>query len=240
MNTADGCQSSHRGDEARASRVLSVAAITGAVLYCITETVLHILRPEFNPAERFLSEYAVGQFGFLGTTAFWLLAGTTSAITVALALEVRRSWWLIATCGLLSIVSLGFCALALFPTDLMGPHGGPPPVRTATGIMHDSCTVILSSALALAALTLPSAYKHDPCWRAATSKIRLIGIFIPLFLCIASVVPAEWRGAGQRFAVASGLIWIVANGWLLLRSAEVEAGKSVGPRTRTTASTMES
>jgi hypothetical protein len=211
-------------DMARVSRFLSIGAIAGAILYCITEIVLHVLRPEYNPAERFLSEYAVGRFGILGTLAFWLLAGITAALAAALALEVRRSWLLVATCFLLSIASLGFWSLAIFPTDLMGPNGSLPPIRTLTGIVHDTSTSVLSSALAIAALTLPWAYKLDPRWRAAALTILTVGMFIPFLLCLASVLPCPWRGAGQRFAVASGLIWITVNARLLLRSPQLRPG----------------
>jgi hypothetical protein len=107
--------------------------------------------------------------------------------------------------------------LALFPTDLSAPQGGPPPIRTSIGVVHDTCTGILSGALGLAALLLPWAYRRDAHWRAVSLRILLIGIFIPLFLCIASILPWHWQGAGQRLVVASGIIWMIANG-LVLRS----------------------
>ncbi len=202
---------------ARISRLLANSIIVGAVLYFVLEIVLHVLRSDYNPARRFLSEYAVGRFGILGTGAFCLLAGMTLALTITLLLEVRRSWLLVVACLLLFLVSLGFCALALFPTDLSDPRGGPPPIRTSVGVVHDVCTSVLSCALGVAALVLPCAYKRDPRWHAMASRILVFGIFIPLFLCVASVLSWQWRGVGQRLVVGSGLIWMIANGRLLLR-----------------------
>ncbi len=212
----------------RVSRFLSLSIIAGAVLYVAIEIALHVLRTDYNPARRFLSEYAVGRCGTLGTVAFCLLAGMSGAFTLALALEVRRSWPLIVTCLLLSLVCLGFCALAMFPTDLMDSNGRPPSVRTNTGIVHDASTAVLSAALGVAALILPCAYGRDPRWSVNASKIFLFGIFIPLFLCIASALPWQWRGVGQRLLVASGLIWMIANSRLLSRSIQFEPGKSNG------------
>jgi hypothetical protein len=210
------------------SRFLSKFVIVGAVLYFVIEIVLHRLRRDYNPARRFLSEYAVGRFGILGTAAFCLLAAMTAALSIALLLEVRRSWLLLVACGLLFLVSLGFCALALFPTDLTDPNGGPPPIRTSIGIVHDVCTSVLSCALGVAALLLPFAYKRDPRWRAISSRILGFGLFIPFFLCVASALSWQWRGAGQRLVVASGLFWMIANGQVLLRSGQIEPRNSCG------------
>jgi len=199
----------------RTSRILANSVIAGTLLYVTIEIMLHVIRKDYNPACRFLSEYAVGPFGILGTVAFCLLAATTLALAITLLLQVQLSWLLVLTCCLLCVASLGFCALALFPTDLSPPQGGPPPIRTSIGVVHDTCTNALSVALGLAALLLPCAYKRDARWRNAFSRILLFGIFIPLFLCIASILPWHWRGLGQRLVVASGLIWMVANGLLL-------------------------
>lgn len=199
----------------RISRLTANSIILGALLYLTIEFLLHVLRTDYNPACRFLSEYAVGRFGILGTVAFCLLAVTTLAFAVTLLLEVQRSGFLVATCFLLFVAGLGFCALALFPTDLSPPNGGPPPIRTSVGVVHDTCTGVLSGALGLAALLLPWAYKRDARWHAAWPGILVIGIFIPVFLCVASILPWHWRGAGQRLVVASGLIWMIWNGlWL--------------------------
>ena len=210
------------------SRLLAKSVIVGAVLYFVIEVVLHVLRKDYNPARRFLSEYAVGRFGILGTVAFCLLAAITVALAITLLLEVRRSWLLIVTCLLMFLVSLGFCALALFATDLSDPKGGPPPIRTSIGVVHDVCTSVLSGALAVAALMLPCAYKRDPRWRAISSRILAFGLFIPFFLCVASILSWQWRGVGQRLVVTSGLIWMTANGQLLLRSRQIETRNSPG------------
>ena len=165
------------------------SVIVVALLYLTIEIFLHVLRTDYNPACRFLSEYAVGPYGTLGTVAFCLLALITLAFAFTLLLQVQRSGLLAATCILLFVAGFGFFALALFPTDLSPPDGGPPPIRTSIGVVHDTCTGILSSALGLAALLLPWAYKRDTRWRTASPRILLIGIFIPVFLCIAGILP---------------------------------------------------
>ena len=137
------------------------------------------------------------------------------AFAVLLFREVRRSAYLLATCIPLSVVSLGFCVLALFPTDLCDPKGGPPPVRTVTGNIHDATTGVMSVALCVAAALLPFAYRRDIHWRHTLSKAAVFAVLIPTVFCIANLVSWQWRGAGQRVAVAIGLLWIFVNTRLL-------------------------
>jgi len=201
----------------RHSRLLASFVIAGGVIYLAIEVALHFLRPDYHPARRFLSEYAVGNFGFLGTIAFCVMAATNATLVAALFLEVRRSSLLLVSCGLLAVVSVGFGLLALFPTDLSNPTGGPPLIRTSTGVIHDVSASILSSALGGASLTLPFAYRLDDRWRPAFSRIIPFGVAIPLTLCVAGLVSWQWCGAGQRLVVATGLVWIFTNAALLLR-----------------------
>ena len=58
----------------RTSRILGSAVVLGVVTVVTLYLLLHVLRPDYNPLQRFLSEYAVGRFGVLMTAAFFLQA----------------------------------------------------------------------------------------------------------------------------------------------------------------------
>lgn len=195
------------------------------VLYFLIVVALHFLRPDYHPARRFLSEYAVGKYGALGTFAFWLLAVTTAALTATLLREVRRSSSLVVTCVLLFTISLGFCALALLPTDMSDPRGGPSPVRTPIGKLHDMTTGIISIMQVAVSWLLPWAYSRDDRWRSISRWFLPFAIFFPVTLCAANLVSWQWRGAGQRVVVATGLAWLFANGYLLWRGGRVRTGE---------------
>jgi len=53
----------------QAARIASIA-IVGISYFLTTVIALHFLRPDYDPASRFVSEYAVGSYGFLMTSAF--------------------------------------------------------------------------------------------------------------------------------------------------------------------------
>lgn len=58
----------------KSSRFFGSCVIAGTLLFLILMVTLHILRPDYNPLRNFLSEYAVGPFGFVLTAAAYVLA----------------------------------------------------------------------------------------------------------------------------------------------------------------------
>ena len=58
---------------------LSRAAL---VAFLLAVAALHILRPEMDPARRYLSEYAIGRWGLLMTAAFFCVAVGAGALAV--------------------------------------------------------------------------------------------------------------------------------------------------------------
>ena len=53
---------------------LALIAIGGIIYFIVAVVVLHFLRPEYNPIDHAVSNYAVGSFGYLMTSAFYVLA----------------------------------------------------------------------------------------------------------------------------------------------------------------------
>src|SRR4029434_7931626 len=57
----------------RIARITERLVFLCAAYYVIVLIVLHILEPEFDPRFRFMSEYALGDYGWLMTTTFFAL-----------------------------------------------------------------------------------------------------------------------------------------------------------------------
>src|SRR6476660_3706238 len=71
------------------SAVLADIAIICFVIFIILIILLHFLRPEYDLRERFISEYAVGAYGFLMTVAFVCLS--LGSFVLAIAISKHRS-----------------------------------------------------------------------------------------------------------------------------------------------------
>ena len=109
-------------------RLAAVVAAAAAVVDLLVLGLLHLVSPEVDPVARPVSEYALGDFGWLATIR--TLAQGIGPIALAVALRHERVGAL-----LLLVVGLLKLALPLFPVDALGAPA------TSTGQMHN-CSAI--------------------------------------------------------------------------------------------------
>lgn len=187
--------------------VMGVGAVFG--LY----VVLHLLRPDYNPFQRFLSEYAVGRFGVLMTANFFLQALISLALVIGLFREVRHSGSLLAGCAFLTVAALTLALSGIFPTDLSDSTGEPSRLITRTGMIHQAAGALSFLSRIAAFLCLSRAYRFDKRWQSLASTARHVAIaFLVLFLAFVLMIPWNFGGVAQRVTVAVGLLWIFLSG----------------------------
>ena len=64
-------------------------SIGSAILFVLLLGSLHLLEPEFDPTWRFISEYALGQYGWMMHVAFLALATSLASAAIAISSQVR-------------------------------------------------------------------------------------------------------------------------------------------------------
>ena len=104
-----------RAAERDATKRLDVLAsyttLSSIIYYAAAIALLHILRTDFNPGYRYLSEYARGPYGALMTSTFFVLSAGSLALLLGLCRSV--TWRLHFVPGLV----LWFTwACAVFPS----------------------------------------------------------------------------------------------------------------------------
>jgi hypothetical protein len=210
----------------KSSRFFGSCVVAGAILVLILVVALHLLRPDYNPLRNFLSEYAVGPFGFLLTAAVYVLAATFLMLLVGLRLSVRPSAILTASCVLLGVVIISLCGVAVFPIHFVViPLDGSPPNRAAvlaaltwTDIIHGLSSALFFASFFAVSLTLPSAYKRDEKWRSFSHPALFLGFLFLAFFVGLVLAPFYLRGLAQRGMGFVILIWLLLTG-LRLRQA---------------------
>src|SRR6266702_3274230 len=70
---------------------LALIAIIGISYFFVAVVTLHFLRPDYDPVKRAVSNYAIGPYGFLMTTAFFALALSLFALALGLARRITLS-----------------------------------------------------------------------------------------------------------------------------------------------------
>lgn len=130
-------------------RLAPLVAAAAAVADLLLLGLLHVVSPGVDPMTRPVSEYALGDFGWLATTRTVVQGVGLIALALALILEraaTRRLEW--AAALILLVVGLLKLATPLFPVDALGT-----PATTA-GQIHNVLGNLTFFLLPLAALLL--------------------------------------------------------------------------------------
>ena len=181
---------------------------------------LHLLEPEFDLTWRFISEYALGRFGWMMPLAFLALAIILACAGVAILPGVRNIPGYIGVLILLVAV-IGLVIAASFQTD---PITTKMDDLTPGGQMH-----VLGASLdysPLAFLLLTFSLIRNPAWSAIRMRLFITAI-IPIALTIAFILaipadavfgPGVYTGLIGRFLVLSYTGWVSAVAFHILAS----------------------
>ena len=111
---------------------LAAIAIAAIAYFAVIIVILHFLRPDLDPISRPTSEYAVGDYSYLMTSAFFSMSFASFALAIGLHRGVAQPVLSRIGLGLLGLWGVGVLVAMLFPID---PEGSP---KTIAGTIHRS------------------------------------------------------------------------------------------------------
>lgn len=196
---------------------LSLATTT---IFIVLLAGLHILKPEIDPSWRFISEYAIGDYGWMMMLAFLSLAVSCLSLLVAIMAQVKT---LAGRFGLLLllITSVGMAIAGIFPTD---PITTGRDAMTPNGKLHE-----LGAMLDLMPFAAPliswSLARHNPGWLSArralawTAGLPLLGLIV-FMASVTFMLPSDGNfgpdvlvGWPNRMLILTYCIWMVTIAW---------------------------
>lgn len=157
------------GQPVAAARV----ALGACMLFVVLLALLHVVKPELDPSWHFISEYAIGEYGWLMGLAFFSLAIAYVALVIALAPHLRRFGGRIGL-ALLVVGAAGLVLAAIFPMD---PLMASPDATTTSGKLHNLGGT-LGIALPVGAAVITWRLSKDPAWASARRPIAWAGIAV--------------------------------------------------------------
>jgi len=188
----------------------ALLSIASGVLFILLLGSLHLLEPEFDPTWRFISEYTLGNVGWLMTLTFIVLAICLSSVGAAIFSQIRTVVGYIGLC-ILALGVVGFLIAAMFKTD---PISTSPNELTFSGKMH-----VLGASLdysPVAFLLLSFSLARNQAWQPIR-KWLFITAGVSLALTIGFVLtlpqnnafgPGVFTGLLGRFLVVSYIGWV--------------------------------
>jgi hypothetical protein len=179
-------------------------AIAGVAYFAAIIVVLHFLRPDLDPLSRPTSEYAVGPYGFLMTSAFFSMSLASFALVIGLYQGVSQPARSEIGLGLLSIWAVGVLIAMIFPID---PEGAP---QTIPGTIHGINGPLAFLSLTAGAILVSRRFKHDEEWRplhrtTLILSLIMLAVFIATFANI--VTGSGFAGLCQRIYLAAFVTW---------------------------------
>ena len=198
---------------AKRQRLLTIpmAATCFFGFFVLALLLMHAIMPEYTIADHMISDYAVGPFGWIMTTAFLSLSLGCLTLAIGLFQDGPKSWLGRIGASLLLVAFAGLIVTALFPTDL---ETAP---TTRTGNIHTMSFLVNVLSIFISTLCLALSYGTSPAWRAhRTPALIFAGLLAIAFVAqFVTLHPGGLYGIANRLFVAVLMAWLIANSlWL--------------------------
>jgi hypothetical membrane protein len=188
------------------SKTFTFISLCGCTVFVAIVCLLHFLRPDKNRLTCFVSEYAVGNYGWLMTIGFYTLALAAAMLLIGLLQDCKVS----ATgCVTLGIFSAGILLAGIFPTDL---PGNPPTTR---GLIHGFAALIALLNLGISMIAWGIVFKKNANWKSFSKPSIFYGVLSLVLLIIFVGSPISFRGLTQRILLAWDISWLLLVSWKL-------------------------
>jgi uncharacterized protein DUF998 len=197
---------------------LAELAVVFETWFVLALCALHLLRPDLTPARHMISEYAVGPFGALMTSAFVAAALACLSLLLGLIRDGPDSRPARFAELLLAVAFVGLLISAIFPMDVRPPY-------TRSGAIHELSFLVNVSCMLLAALLLAVSFGADPRWhpfRRTALTLALLQL-AALVLQVVTIATRNSWGLANRLFVVVAVSWLVATALWLRKVAAAPA-----------------
>lgn len=208
----------------RNSIVFARLSISAAIASLLLMTLLHALKPDLEPAGHMLSEYAIGEYGWLMQLSFFAWAASCFALGMSLRSQViTRS----GRVGVMLLHGAG-CALLLGGVFVIDSPYATPVTPTMHGSLHGLSAMIGLPAQAIAGLLISYSLRLNPDWNIERKLVAWFAHFTWLSLVMmfaSTLIMMSWNQGG--FSDVTNIGWfnrlavLIYCAWLALTASGV-------------------
>jgi hypothetical protein len=203
------------------SRTAALLSFAGAATFVVLLAALHFIKPELDPSWHFISEYAIGRYGWVMVLAFLSLALSYVSLFVAIRAHLQTIAGRIGL-ALLLVSALGLTIAAIFTTD---PITVSEDAVTTEGTLHNVGGT-LGIAMPIAAALIGWKLARNPAWSSAKRPIiwatgLALVAFVVSFVSLGVMVsqsggkfgPDVLVGWPNRFEIVVYSVWLMVVAW---------------------------
>lgn len=234
MKTVGAPKSNH---SARASYALAPAAhraaarlaLATASLFLVLLASLHVIKPEYEPSWRLISEYAIGRFGWIMVLAFFSLALSCVNVFLAIRPSVPTRAGNVGLFFLL-LSATGMIIAAVFTAD---PITATQDQLTTHGTLHGLGGLLGIPGFPVAALLISLSLRRNLAWRSTRRPLLLTTglVWFSLVAFVAVImttfegsfgpdVPVGWP---NRLTMLANSAWLMTVAWHALKADTPES-----------------
>lgn len=195
------------------SQVAARISFAASVASLFFLAALHLLSSEFNPSSRMVSEYALGNYGWVLLLMFLTWALSCIALFFAIKSEV-------ITVG--GKIGLGFLLLAAVGMTMGG-------LFDVNHDLHGLAAMIGMPSLPIAAILISVSLGRNSSWTSARRSLIWTAILTWVSLLLMNVAiftgfsptfeanPGAWFGWANRFLIIAYNVWLMVLAWQAFR-----------------------
>ena len=189
---------------------------------------LQVLRSDYDFRARWLSEYAIGPYGWMMSAAFLALAIAEAMLAIGMLWGENSSAWVRIGAAFLGVAAISLALLAVLPTDLDAPGQVGARLRTSAGRWHDQLGALSGYATLGAMGCWAILFRRAPVWRNLVwPTVVIAGLMVANGVFAPVVVPRAVAGLSQRLGVLLAVAWLGLVGFRVLRRRPVGGASSV-------------
>lgn len=202
------------------SQTAARLSFAAATMFLVLLAALHFIKPEFDPSWRVISEYALGNYGWMMVLAFLSLALSCVSLLVAIRSQTRTIGGKIGLAFLL-VAAAGLIIAAIFTTD---PITASRDELTTHGNLH-GLGAALGTGFPIAAALIGWSLARNQAWSSArrsllwSAGLAWIG-FLVFALSMAVMFPDDGTfgpdvliGWPNRFMIVTYSVWLMTIAW---------------------------
>jgi Protein of unknown function (DUF998) len=201
-----------------ASRTAAQLSFAAATLFLVLLVALHFIKPGVDPSWRMISEYEIGNHGWIMQLAFISVASSCVALFVAIRRQTPTLGGRIGL-GLLLVCATGMTIAAIFITD---PTTASQDELTTRGNLHGLGTLLGIPGFTVAATLISRSLARNPRWYEVrrslfwTAALTWIGL-LAFILSVALLLPQNGGDFGpdvligwpNRFLMVAYVTWLM-------------------------------
>ena len=205
------------------SRTAALLSFAGAAMFVVLVAALHFIKPGLDPSWRMISEYEIGDYGWIMVLAFLSLSFSYATLFAAIRSQVRTTVGRVGL-ALLLAGAIGTAMAGIFTpdpitatADQLTMHGNLHGVGALIGIPTFPVAATLISR-ALARNQAWSSARRSLLWAAGLTWVGLVGFAVSMAIMFrGSFNPDVLIGWPNRFLMLTYCGWLMTVAWHALR-----------------------